>query len=416
MKYVFKLLILTSLIGTSVIYVNIGIFQLSLFRGLLIVLLYLILLNSLSMNTKFQPVIKKNNRFSIQFMMFWFLYALITIGWVKDYVGWIKSVYFLGIGILLIIIMITLLKTKYDILKTLKIFSFMIIIHNFIGWYEINTGNYIFLTDGISKIDYYLHQYPVSMFGNTNNYAVFLMFSIFILYICIINTKKKLFKLIYIGSTISSVILLFYTESRASILGLVIALITFTLNSFKKSEIRKILFVLLPISAIFLILNPSIIANVYNTIVDDFNDQSSSNFIRMNLLINGIQILFSTYGFGTGAGNIEYWMFNYGELPTAGITNIHNWWGEILVGYGVVIFIFYCIFYFKLFKALKKKFKQARDKVDQSISLGLVSIMTGFIVASVSASSNIGSEWLWLFWAICIAYQGIELEHKIGLS
>ena len=36
-----------------------------------------------------------------------------------------------------------------------------------------------------------------------------------------------------------------------------------------------------------------------------------------------------------------FWMINYGELYTGGIINMHNWWLEILVGYGIVIFILY---------------------------------------------------------------------------
>ena len=127
---------------------------------------------------------------------------------------------------------------------------------------------------------------------------------------------------------------------------------------------------------------------------------------RLNLIKNGFIFLFETCGFGTGAGNIEFWMANYGVHYTGEIENIHNWWMEILTGYGIIIFIMYIVFYVKLFLSAYKKFKTSEDKVDISISLGILCCMAGYVVGSMSSSSNISSEWLWVFWGIAIAYQG----------
>ena len=70
-------------------------------------------------------------------------------------------------------------------------------------------------------------------------------------------------------------------------------------------------------------------------------------------------------------------MDNYAIFDTKGILNIHNWWMEILTGYGVIIFIMYIMFYIKLFLSLYKKYKYSTNKVDKSISLGLMCILTG---------------------------------------
>jgi len=413
MKNIVYLVIITSLIGAGVFSINLGKFQLSLFRGLIVLLSFLMLAELLLKGAKILVRTKKDNNFSIKFMSFWLFYALLTLGWVRDYTGWAKAIYFLGLGLLSIVLMCKFLKTKYDVVKVLYVFSYMIIVHNVIGWYEIISGEYMFLSD--DKVSQYsFMNLPVSMFGNTNDFAVFLMFSIFILYICVINTKRIMFKLVYAGTAVSSIALLLYTGSRGGLLGLIIALMTFAFMSIRRKQTKKVLLVLFFIIAALVILNPDIINNLVSNLRTalnfNFQRQSGSDFVRKNLMINGIQFLFSTLGFGTGAGNIEHWMRNYGTLYTQGVTDMHNWWLEILVGYGIVIFVFYCIFYIKLLKDFKQKFRQAQNRVDLSISLGFVSIISGYIVASFSSSSNMRSEWLWIFWGITIAYQGIELK------
>lgn len=37
----------------------------------------------------------------------------------------------------------------------------------------------------------------------------------------------------------------------------------------------------------------------------------------------------------------------------------------------------------------------------------IAAIMVGWVISSVSFSSVIRYDWLWMFWAICIAWQGI---------
>lgn len=118
-----------------------------------------------------------------------------------------------------------------------------------------------------------------------------------------------------------------------------------------------------------------------------------------------------TFGLGTGVGNITYWMNNYALYYTAGVTNIHNWWFEILTGYGVFVFIFYIIFYFNIFKDTINIYKNTESDFDKNIAFGILLFMTAFIIASISSSSNISNEWLWVYWGTVIAFQGYALDN-----
>lgn len=417
MKRVVYLSIIASMVGTSVISIDMGVFQLSLFRGLILLLSLVMIVEILIKNKKISINVKKANNYSTNFMFVWFVYAFFTLAWAKDYIGWIKAVFFIGLGFLAIKIYSKYFKNSKDIIRSFRVILPIIIFHNVLGWYELITGQYLFLSEE-RLVRYLRYNYPVSTFGNTNDYAVFLMFSFFVLYICLMNSKRNITKLVYIVSMISTVVLLLSTGARAALLGFIIGVIIIVFYSIQRKQTRRMLISLLVAFIFVTIFNPQIILSFFTNIESalDFNftNQSNSEFVRINLIKNGISFLISTFGFGTGAGNIEYWMANYGVYNTGRVLNIHNWWMEILVGYGVVIFILYLVFYFKLFLSMKHKFRTSTNKQDLTISLGIMSIMSGYIIASIGSSSNMIAEWLWVFWAIVIAYEGIDIESEFS--
>jgi teichuronic acid biosynthesis protein TuaE len=414
-KKMVYLSVLTSSIGASVISINLGFFQLSLFRIITLVSFALILILAFKTNINLKMKNGKNI-YSILFMVFWFVYAILSLAWVKDYNAWLKALYFLGLGVICIIIFKQQLRSSNDILLSLKIMSVMVIIHNLIGWSEILSGRFLFLPLEKARI-YAEYNYPASMFGNTNDFATYLLISVFILYICLVNSSNIVVKSIYTFTIFSSVWLMMMTSSRANVLGLIVALIFFILFSLKSNKGKVSMILALLFGFLITLIRPEIIFSFFSSFSDnldfDYSYEGGSTYVRDNLLKNGLSFLIATGGFGTGAGNIEYWMQNYSLYPTWGITNIHNWWMEILTGYGLLVFILYIIFYLGLLLSLIKKYKNATSRIDSTISLGLICTLTGYAFGSVSSSSNIGSEWLWVYWAIVIAYQGIDNISKL---
>ena len=92
---------------------------------------------------------------------------------------------------------------------------------------------------------------------------------------------------------------------------------------------------------------------------------------------------------------------------------MHNWWMLVLTEFGVLIFAAYLIFYVKLFRDLYHGMRSTDDPTVKSICLGLLCCMVGFILGGISPSSVMGMEWLWVFWAVAIAFQGLlPCSHK----
>lgn len=417
-KTILYLMIVSSFIAANLISIHLIIMELSLFRISLFIVTFLMILENLKNNRKISLKFKENQDIIINFYFTWFMYSLFSIGWAKDYYSWIRAIFFIGNGFFGILVLSRYLQKESDFRNVFKIMFYMVILHNVIGWSELLTGSYRFAN--LARLDRYNQfaynpsvRVPISMFGNTNDYATFLIIGIFLSYIVLSNSNNKVVKGSCLITIISSILLLFRSNSRANILGLIVGLTIFIyMKYFKKINIKTVLLILM--TSILLMANFQRLNNIINLfsnkVMIDFS--TGSDLVRLNLIKNGLHFLKETIGFGTGAGNIEYWMETRSIYPIGDIRNIHNWWLEILVGYGILIFIGYIFVYCKKFKSLYYSYKYTNDKFIKNTSLGLLSIMSSFIITSISSSSNIYSEWLWVFWGVIIAYIGYTDKQK----
>ena len=420
MKILIYLMIASSFIAADLISINIKIMELSLFRISLIIITFYMILESFKTNTKISLKFKDNQDIIKKFYFIWLMYSLFSIGWVKDYYSWLRAVFFIGSGFFCITILSRYLKNEKDFMNVFRIIFIMVVLHNLIGWGELLTGNYKFAD--LTRFDRYNQfannpsvRIPISMFGNPNDYATFLVIGVFVSYIVYSNSNNKIVKFSCILTIISTIFLLAKTNSRANILGLVLGLIVFILLKLFREINLKTLLIGLAIP-MFLILNINRLINIIqlftNKVKIDFT--TGSDLTRLNLIKNGLYFLKETIGFGTGAGNIEYWMENRRMFPVGSIRNMHNWWMEILVGYGLIIFIGYIFVYYKKFKVLYHSYKNTNNKFIKNTSIGLLSIMGSFVVSSISSSSLLPSQWLWVFWGVVIAYIGyIEKQYNL---
>lgn len=412
MKRLLKFVVFTSFFSANFISIDLGFFQLSPFRMAVFLSLFLFCLIKLTPNRDYMNIIPKGkNKFSVIVMLFWFVYAIITVAWVKDFDGWIRELYFLTLGVISIGFFSLYFKRKEDLLTCFRIMEFMIIVHNVIGWYEIVTRDYRFTS--YHSLVYYSNinsRIPISMMGNPNDYALLMLFGIFISYIFFKCGRTWITRLIAAIVMLSSTVLIFFTESRANVLGLIMAIILFMYISMSNRKGRRLVLLLCSILFLSILFFPDLFSNILSKFSGllqfNFELYGESDNVRINLIKNGLLFLISTFGFGTGAGNIEYWMANRGIYYIAAVTNMHNWWAEILTGYGIVVFLLYVSFYIKLFIDIYRLHKNSNDETIKSISLGVLCCMFGFLIGSISSSSNIRVEWLWVFWAVVVALQG----------
>ena len=348
----------------------------------------------------------KENRYSLFVMSIWFLYALISFFWVQSSSYWQSAIRFFIIGIFCTITFSLFLTTKKDIFHAFQIMGVIAIIHNIIGWFEVLTPYHLFYE--------YIRwgNRPVSLFGNTNNFAAFLFLSVFILFALGENSNNMVLKISYTITSASSAILIYFTQSRGTLLGLIFGvIILIALSSADKIKTKKNLFPKRILATFLTIATITVVAVLVYMLTIGLD---TSNGGRVNVIQNGFAFLFQTNGFGVGAGNIEYWMdtnryfIHFRNNPR----EMHNWWMEILTAYGVVIFFFYVIFYYKLLRNNLVKFAKGSNQIDKSLSKAMICIMGGFIIVSTVPDTLFVHPFHWVFWAVAIAFQGVILRRR----
>ncbi len=257
-----------------------------------------------------------------------------------------------------------------------------------------------------------LKKTPTGFRWNPNDLAV-TMLIILPFFIFHRNFWIKFFGIIAITDVI------FFTGSRAVYFSLIFVAAGYFIFFVKRKQILKYLAgTILLLVAIFLNLI-LLKSNFYTRFLEltstvkaaevfvsedhEKENSESSISIRQNLIKNGITALLQTYGLGVGGGNSNRIHSLKGMKNTHNITSMHNFWIEILVEGGVLIFIltmlWYAAVFFKLYFITRKTDNKYILYFARSGGLSMI----GFFVGVISLSSAIYFFPMWLLFGFNLA-------------
>jgi teichuronic acid biosynthesis protein TuaE len=401
-KIICYLVIMTGFLGSALLAVNVGNYNVSLFRILFILLWAAIVVRILLAGEIRVP--RGKVRWFLLFLVLWFIYAVFSLAWALSFVDAVKNIFFLFIGISLVIFICYYFRSQEELSKLYYVFLGAFYLLLIIGIAEYLTGCHL----PVSRYYNFANKFiPTSVFHNENDFATFI--SLYVPFgICTaLYARNRLLKISSILSILGACLLIVVIGARSSMLALFIEFIVlfFLLTNIKqKSYLLGV--TVLAIIMLHLFSFP-LLDNLFTTVTEQVNSlaiqyelQTGSVNTRLNLIKNGLVFLVSTVGFGVGAGNIEYWMSNCGQYNTAGISNMHNWWMEIMTSYGIIIFIGYLLFYFGIIYNLLIK----RKRNNRMFSDTLILSFSGFIIACIGPSSFISMNIQWLLFGIAVAY------------
>ncbi|NLF42382.1 MAG: O-antigen ligase family protein, partial [Bacteroidales bacterium] len=209
------------------------------------------------------------------------------------------------------------------------------------------------------------HKVPFATFGNPNNLAVYLVFSVILLRAYAWHTDKN--KLLTNILTALSIGIIILTSSKFSIIALIVFFIfecflyVISKNHFKISFLTRYskwiglaVFIMACVyfggqQLIGYYENPKPInerdSEILMLSVQSPHQQDTiinSNQIRLNLVKNGIHFFKESKGFGQGAGSFRYLIESgKGPYPTRNIVNPHSWIFKLLANYGIPITLFF---------------------------------------------------------------------------
>lgn len=382
--------------------------QLSLYRLILVIAPFVFLLPA------YNKLRRNKNNSGLLFIFFlgiWLTYSIFTGLWVLDYLAWIKYLFFLASGFLFSILIFANINSKELFIKSIRIVVIVSALLAPLAFYESITGNYFFLDE--SSLEWYqdvslLHKVsifrePITFFGNPNNYALFLFYSFGFTSLLLFIETNKFLKVLYAIFLAVTVFLVIITFSRSALIGIgffITSMLFVSLFKGSRALRNRVLFLLLLVGIVAIQLLIKYSQFTEGILLLEFGTEGTSDSIRTNLILNGFIILYNTFFMGTGLGNIEPHMAIQNAYDVGDIVNSHNWWMEILVSSGVLIFGLYVWIYLKTFYRLWRQIRIYKKKSMfwiKSVSAGL---FLGFIIASVGPSSLIECEWLWPLMAL----------------
>ncbi|WP_210367184.1 O-antigen ligase family protein [Bacillus sp. REN3] len=416
--------IASSFIGPGLLSLKIGPISLFPYRVLLPVALALFLLNwarsknlSIFGREPVKPV--------LVFLFSWIIFALISLLWVQSLVEGVKDIFFLVSGIFFIFLFVFLFNKRKEYTSLLYLWIFVMIFMLMIGFWNYLTHQQL----PVSRLYYmgaYVKHRPTAVFANENDYASYLALSFFFAFAVFLRfepgkwqLKTILIRLVAGILMLSTIFQIYTSESRANLLALFVGLVFWFLLYTGKREKRIVILAGFAVFIPGIILFSSEILAAFNqiwqqvssTFRPSYNEEASTD-IRINLLKNALIFIAGSIGLGIGAGNIEYYMKHYAELPTAGIVNIHNWWAEIFVHYGIFIFIGYLFLYLWLMVSLYRLHRQSWNWKDRMITQALGTSLAAFFLASMSPSSFMTLNYSWILIAFAIGYINFRLKNK----
>lgn len=393
--------------GSAFLCIDLGPFALFPARILILLLWVVFIIRSLKVNKINYSHIQVRNY--LLFLFAWFILAVFSALWADSLTDVIRHSFFIFNGISLVFFVVWYLRDMDDYRRFVYLWLLILIPMLALGYWNLFTGSYLetALTRGIiSGSSFY---YPTAVFGNVNDFATYLALSIPFILMPMSHIRSKLHLILGVPLLLLTLYLLLMTSSRANLIAVIMGLVFwfFFLAKMKwKIKIVVLSCVILVVLSIgFSSQIQELGTEVSKQIVSigtQVRNQEESAYVRINLIKNCLILLVDHSLIGVGAGNAEIHIEKFGVYNTAGITNPHNWWVEVLVNYGVFFFIAYLIFYIKMFQTLWQFRKRARSQW-RIIPLDIA--LTGmviFILASISSSSVMAFQPQWVFWAFCL--------------
>lgn len=417
-RYVLMMAMMVFL-GTEILALSTPVGQLTLYR-LMALGCWPILLYSTIIDSR-QIKIDVNNPAWLHPLVYliWLIWGLFSGLWAGSFKHWVQASFLLLVGVSSVWALVLWIENRFDWNKLARSIWWMMTGLLLWGLFEVFTNTYL-LAD-LSKLDPYnqfalgwTRRIPVTIFTNQNDYATMLIAYISLTTIQWFQAKHFRSKLLYLILLMLSGLLIYRTDSRMILLSTILYFIIFYILTYRidysaKQIIKLAVFAGFILAGIIMI-TPNLREKVLHLIHIVGPSMNTGDSRRMNLWRNGFVLLSQTFGLGVGAGNIEYQMHMQPFLPVDGFTNIHNWWLEILVSYGAIIFVLYVFSYGMMLRQLFE-LRNLQPMMQRRITNAVIAFLLVYIFASITSANNLKIEWHWVYFGLIISYLRIEYQY-----
>lgn len=411
-KLVAYLAVVTGFFGVTLLQVDLGLFTLFPYRIFLLLLWLLFVVHVLTGGGKVILPQRQIRRY-LGFLGFWTGYAVFSLGWAASTTAALRDVIFLFMGVSVIFFFTYYFRDAQDLRKLYLLWFSVFGCLLLLGFWEHLTGQHLPASAhyGATWTWPWIMYVPTGVFYNPNDYATFLALSIPFGTGLVRYGHKVYLRLLGLGAAIAAFYLIVTTGSRVNMLAVLLELVFLFLFLMNLKGQFKFAVIAAVCVAVLLLFLPGPVQGFFSEVTGSLGSITTqvrlgtgSVATRMNLVRNGLSFLHSTAGFGVGAGNVEYWMANFARHNTGGITNPHNWWLEISINYGILIFLGYITLYLGIIRGLWRVYRRVKNRTNKMICEGLLVALVGFFLASISSSSIMALKPQWFLFSFALAF------------
>ena len=361
------------------------------------------------------------------FLAFWVIWTLVSLIWADDKGAGVRYAVFL-------VMMVSLSAgtvLAVDNTRTLRI-ALIVLFAVFaaslaIGLLEIAT-DFRLPTSGLVGRDQRYQWAVTSIFHNQNDFATYIALWLPFLLITPFCARGVPAVLVAAAGSLVSVICLLYTGSRTNLLALALAvpslLLILAVRKGTSSSRRQwglgIALVAAVVcttylgmrGALHLVQLPKVgvLHWQFDTLGAEIEAGSGSGGTRLRLIEGGLAVARSSRLLGVGPGNAEYHLRQVSGLETA--YNLHNWWLEVLVNGGVLVFVGYLFFYGALLYGLFMVATRTDDALMALVAVALFAALVGYTLGSLSPSSAIHFTPMWIHFGLSMAVINLHRKHE----
>lgn len=342
----------------------------------------------------------------------WFCWAVASYFWSVDQDNAIREAFIICFGFMAAVSLFQLrANTETGVRYLIRGWVLAYLCAAAVAVWEFHTGNHLESYTLDNKPEYFIARIIFSTFATPNNYAAFLLLS-FPFIALSFRTRGKIFRVLSLLSLATLPFFMVLTESRVCFVGLLVQIFLFVvlrsnLNRFLKLLIYSVIF-----GFCAALLGTSFGDNLLSKYSGTLSETSASTSAgsRRNVSLNGVELVYRTYGLGSGAGSFQEEMkYGYGLRNTGGIVNPHNFFVEIASQYGVLVFSVFVAWYFKIYRFALNTYnllkRHHKDQFAFDLSRMLIMALTGYIFAAIANSSYLpeSSNWVFLASVVVIA-------------
>jgi teichuronic acid biosynthesis protein TuaE len=421
LKVVWLVVLFFSILGSAVLSVPYRGFHIIPFRILLPVYLYLLLLYLFI--SRGQTVIRFHIKRYLAFLGFWLLWAVVSVTWSVSTVDALRHIFFLFGGVAVIFFTVLLFNLEDDIRRLFWLWILIAVVVVLIGIFEYGTGIHLSVSRA-NDAEFAGQQVITAIFVNPNDYAAFLALMFPFAYLLIKYSRRAFLKALGIFLASGAIFFTAVNFTRAAMVTLLLELLLMAvfLGGRRRAKFIRTVVILLiiaiPLGLAFPFLGDPI-ASTGRSIVDSFhtgilslrNTADLPIRVRITLIQDVMKSMIDTRFLGVGAGNAGFYITLIPEYYAEEYANPHNWWAEILMNYGLLIFCLYLAFYLGILVNLLRVWRSSPSAIQRIFSEGLFFSLTGFLIASAGPSWLISQKYIWFLFACALC---VINSHRIA--